>query len=106
MHDDWLPHGNVDDDINPYTGERVPVLDSTVWGTASASDLYKQLSVLESRFYTAQTLGKVDIQNQIRQAIAQLKSCIAEAVKRDAKRPIKKRPNTHESRPNNHSPFE
>lgn len=92
----------MDSEINPYTGEKVPTVDSSVWGIATASELYKQLSILEKRFYAAQTLGKVDIQRQLQQSIAHLKGCIAEAVKRDGRRPVKKRPNHEQQRHNDH----
>lgn len=103
MEDDVLPSGNVDGDINPFTGERIATIDARTWSDSSAPELYKQLTVLENRFYIAQTLGKVEIMRQMKVAIEQLKAQIQEAVKRDSKRPIRKRPNSYEpTRPNPH----
>lgn len=96
MDDDFLPGGYLDADVNPYTGERIASLDSRVWESASSSDLYKQLMVLEKRLMIAQTLGKMDIARQISAAVAQIKGAIDAAIKRDSRRPVRKRPNSYE----------
>lgn len=103
MDEVFEPGGDLDGSVNPYTGERITALDARTWTDASASDLYKQLAVLENRFYISQTLGKVEITRQLQSAITQIKASIQEAVNRDSKRPTRKRPNSYEqSRPNNH----
>lgn len=94
---DFLPGGRLDGDRNPYTGEPIASIDSTTWSEQSASELYKQLAVLEKRLYISQTLGKVEIANQLQAAVAQLRSAITEAIKRDSKRPTRKRPNSYQS---------
>lgn len=103
MYDeDFTPGGNLDSDINPYTGEKITSLDARTWADTSATELYKQLQVLENRFYIAQTLGKVEIVQQLQAAVNQLRSAIQDAIKRDSRRPTRKRPNSYEqTRPNN-----
>lgn len=94
MDDDFLPGGNVDGEYNPYTGERIVPINATTWSDASATELYKQLTVLENRLQIALTLGKVELIKQLSAAVDNLKSAITEAIARDAKRPTRKRPNT------------
>ncbi len=96
MEDDFLPGGYLDADVNPYTGERITSIDSRGWVDASSSDLHKQMMVLEKRLMIAQTLGKMDIAKQLSVAIAQIKAAIDAAIKRDARRPVRKRPNSYE----------
>lgn len=98
MDDDFMPGGNVDGDINPYTGERILEINSTTWNEAGAQELYKQLAVLENRLNIARTLGKVELIKQLHMAVEGLKNAINEAIQRDAKRPTRKRPNTPEQR--------
>lgn len=101
--DDFQPGGRLDGDINPYTGEPIAKLDSNSWSESSPVDLYKQLMVLENRLMIAHTLGKVDIIKQLTGAIAHLRASINEAMIRDSKRPVRKRPNTPDQRRNDQS---
>lgn len=96
--DDFLPSGNVDGDINPFTGERITEVNASTWTDASTSELYKQLAVLEKRLQIAMTLGKVEMITQLSAAVDHLKSAINEAFNRDSKRPTRKRPNTPDQR--------
>lgn len=96
--DDFMPGGNLDGSINPYTGERILDVNSATWSEAGAQELYKQLAVLENRLNIARTLGKVELINQLHLAVESLKNAINEAIQRDAKRPTRKRPNTPEQR--------
>ena len=98
--DDFLPGGRLDGDTNPYTGEPIVKLNANSWSESSPVELYKQLIVLENRLQIAHTLGKVDIIKQLTGAIAHLRASINEAMIRDSKRPIRKRPNTPDQRRN------
>lgn len=101
--DEFQPGGRLDGDINPYTGEAIVKLNANSWAEASPVELYKQLTVLENRLQIAHTLGKVEIIQQLVGAIAHLRSSINEAMIRDSKRPIRKRPNTPDQRRNDQS---
>lgn len=92
-----MPGGKFDSDVNPFTGESIPQINSTEWHEASTTDLYKQLSVLEKRLNIARSLGKVLMINQLQQAVDSLRETIQLSAARQRSAPIKKRPNSHES---------
>ena len=47
-----------------------------LWGNMSVTELYKQLDILNTRYYTAISLKNLDMQKQIQRGIDQLRELI------------------------------
>lgn len=66
----------VDGEVNPFTGEQIQRVDAYTWQTASITDLWEQMSVLNARLNAVGQLGKLEYITPLRTAIAQLQAII------------------------------
>lgn len=67
---------DVNGDVTPYSKEPVPKVNAGTWHTASITDLWEQMSVLNARYLAAAQMGKQEYMIPIKQAMAQLEQAI------------------------------
>lgn len=67
---------DVNSDRTPITQRKVERVDPSTWETAPVGELYDQLSVLQSRFFSMQEMKKFEIAQQVNGYIAQLRQII------------------------------
>lgn len=67
---------DINGDITPFSREPVPQINSDVWGTASLTDLWEQMSVLNSRYIAVAQMGKTEYMLPIKRAMAELEQII------------------------------
>lgn len=67
---------DVNGSVTPFTQQPVPQINSATWASASITDLWDQMSVLNARYMAVAQMGKQEYMIPLKQAMAELEAVI------------------------------
>ena len=67
---------DVNGDVTPTTNQKIKKIDASEWDSASLSDLYDHMNVLNNRLLQANECGAVSIAQQLQRGINRLQQII------------------------------
>lgn len=67
---------DIDGKVTPFSQEPVPQINAATWHTASITDLWEQMGVLNARYIAVAQMGKPEYMVPLKQAMAELEVVI------------------------------